>query len=379
MMKTRQRVSEGYLMNRSIIVVTVVLMTAISTMAARAELLIAAVGPMSGQYAGYGQELLWGAEMAVTHINDNGGVLGKKVDLVIADDACDAEQAVAIADKIVNDGAVFVAGHYCSHSSIPAAKVYEKAGVLMISPASTNPRLTDDGGSHVFRLCGRDDQQGIVAGDYLADVWSDQKIAILHDDSIYGKGLANATRLQLQKRGISEVMYEAYTPEKTDYLFLINKLKSNSVDVFYIGGYSTEAGLMIRQARDQDYQAQLVGGDGLANEDFWLIAGSAGEGTLITFGPDPRTNPEAAAVVETFRAQGFEPVGYTLYTYAAVQVWAQAVEKAGSLELAAVTQVLHDQQFDTVLGKIGFDEKGDVTTPSYVWYIWKNGRYVPKP
>ena len=123
-----------------------------------------------------------GAEMAVADINAAGGVLGQQVRLISVDDFCDPEQAVAAAQKLVADGVVFVVGHYCSGASIPASKVYEAAGVLQISPASTNPLLTEQGRANVFRVIGRDDAQGIVAGNYLADHWGDKKIAILHDD-----------------------------------------------------------------------------------------------------------------------------------------------------------------------------------------------------
>ena len=313
--------------------------------------------------------------MAVADINANGGVLGENVRLIVGDDACDPDQAVAIANKLVNDGVVFVAGHFCSHSSIPASKVYEKAGVLMISPGSTNPRLTDEGGDNVFRVCGRDDQQGTVAGDYLADAWADKKIAILHDGSTYGKGLADETRKQLNKRGVQEAMYEAYVPGESDYSPLVSRMQTAGIDVFYLGGYATEAALMVLEARNQDYQVQLVGGDTLTTNEFWMITGPDGEGTLMTFGPDHRESEAAREVVDRFRAQDFEPVGYTLYAYGAVQVWAQAVEKAGSLELNGVVKTLHSEEFDTVLGRIGFDEKGDVTVPGYVWYVWKDGEY----
>ena len=352
-----------------------ILMTAAYVTSAHAEILIAVAGPMTGPDAGTGEEIRQGAEMAVADINANGGVLGENVRLIVGDDACDPDQAVAVANQLVNNGVVFVAGHFCSHSSIPASKVYEKAGVLMISPGSTNPRLTDEGGDNVFRVCGRDDQQGIVAGDYLADAWADKKIAILHDGSTYGKGLADETRKQLNKRGVQEAMYEAYVPGEIDYSPLVSRMQAAGIDVFYLGGYSTEAGLIVLEARDQDHQAQLVGGDTLTATDFWMITGPAGEGVLLTFGPDHRESEAARDVVDKFRAQGFEPLGYTLYGYAAVQVWAQAVEKAGSLELDAVVKTLHSDEFDTVLGRIGFDEKGDVTAGGYVWYVWKDGEY----
>ena len=361
---------------RALLLGAAVLMV-VSVSCVRAEILIATAGPFTGQNIFRGEQIQHGAEMAVADINARGGVLGQRVELMLADDACDPGQAVAVAKKLVSDGVVFVAGHVCSHSSIPASQVYEQAGVLMISPASTNPRLTDEGGDNVFRVCGRDDQQGMVAGDYLADHWGDKSIAFLHDGSTYGEGLADETRKRLNKRGVQEAMYEAYAPGGRDYSELVSRLQAARVDVVYIGGYSAEAGLIVRQARDQGYEAQIVSGDALTNEEFWMITGPAGEGTLVTFGPDPRANAEAAPVVKQFRDQGFEPSGYTLHTYAAVQAWAQAVEKAGSLDLDAVIASLRSHAFQTVLGEIGFDTKGDVTAPGYVWYVWNNGAYVP--
>ncbi|MFQ5773911.1 MAG: branched-chain amino acid ABC transporter substrate-binding protein [Kiloniellaceae bacterium] len=343
--------------------------------AAHADIKIATVGPMTGPYASFGDQMKRGAEMAVKDLNAAGGVLGQKVVLSVEDDACDPKQAVAVANKLVSGGTVFVAGHFCSGSSIPASKVYEEEGVLQISPASTNPKLTEEGGDNVFRVCGRDDQQGIVAGNLLADEFGDKKIAILHDKTAYGKGLADETRKQLHKRGIKEAMYEAYTAQEKDYTAVVSKMKAAGIDVFYVGGYHTEAGLMIRQAREQGYNVQLVSGDALVTDEFWKITGDAGEGTLMTFSPDPRKNPEAAPVVEKFRAQNYEPEGYTLYTYGAIQAWAQAVEKAGGTDLDNVIAALRSNQFGTVLGKIGFDPKGDVTAPGYVWYVWKDGKY----
>jgi branched-chain amino acid transport system substrate-binding protein len=343
--------------------------------AANAEITIATAGPMTGQYASFGEQMRRGAEMAVADLNAAGGVLGQQLKLQIGDDACDPKQAVAVANKFASDGVVFVAGHFCSGSSIPASTVYEEEDIIQISPASTNPKLTDEGGPNVFRTCGRDDQQGTVAGDFLADKFTGKKIAILHDKTAYGKGLADETKKQLNARGITETMYEAYTAGEKDYSALVSKLKNANVDVMYLGGYHTEAGLMIRQAREQGYNVQLVSGDALVTDEYWKITGPAGEGTLMTFSPDPRKNPVAAPVVAKFKAINYEPEGYTLYTYGAIQAWAQAVEKAGSTDTAAVIKALHGNQFETVLGKIGFDDKGDVTAPGYVFYKWSNGTY----
>ena len=202
-----------------------------------------------------------------------------------------------------------------------------------------------------------------------------KKIAVLHDKTAYGKGLADETKKQLNKRGVKETMYEAYTAGEKDYTALVSKMKGAGIDVFYLGGYHTEGGLMVRQAREQSYNAQLVSGDALVTDEYWKITGKAGEGTLMTFSPDPRKNPDAAPVVEKFRKTGYEPEGYTLYTYGTVQAWVQAVAKAESTDTDKVIASLRSNKFDTVLGTIGFDNKGDVTAPGYVWYIWKDGTY----
>ena len=343
---------------------------------AMAEILIATAGPMTGQYASFGEQMKRGAEMAVADINAKGGVLGQKLKLTVGDDACDPKQAVAVANKFVSEGVKFVAGHFCSGSSIPASQVYTEEDILQISPASTNPKLTDEGGPNVFRVCGRDDQQGMVAGTFLADTYKGKNIAILHDKTAYGKGLADETKKQLNKMGVKEAMYEAYTAGEKDYSALVSKMKNAKVDVFYVGGYHTEAGLMVRQAREQGYDdVQLVSGDALMTDEFWKITGDAGAGTLMTFSPDPRKNQTAAPVVKKFRDGGYEPEGYTLYTYGAIQAWAQAVKNAGTTDTGKMIGALRSGQFDTVLGKIGFDKTGDVTAPGYVWYEWKNGTY----
>ena len=350
-------------------------MTALGVTAAKADIKISVAGPMTAQYATFGEQMKAGGTMAVKDINAAGGVLGQKVILSIEDDACDPKQAVAVANKVISEGVVFMAGHFCSGSSIPASKVYTEEGILQISPASTNPKLTEEGGPNVFRTCGRDDQQGIIAGNYLADHFGDKKIAFVHDKTAYGKGLADETLKQYRKRGKKEVMYEAYTAGEKDYSALVTKMKGAGIDVFYVGGYHTEAGLMIRQAHEQGYKPQLVSGDALVTDEYWKIAGSTAEGTLMTFSPDPRKNPVAAPVVKRFRAMNIEPEGYNLYTYGAIQAWAQAVEAAGSTNTDQVIDKLRTMQFDTVLGTISFDETGDVTAPGYVFYVWKNGKY----
>ena len=337
---------------------------------------IAIVAPITGQYASFGAQMKNGGEMAVSDINAAGGVLGKKLGLSIGDDACDPKQAVAVSNQMTGAGVKLVAGHYCSGSSIPASKVYAEGDVVQISPASTNPTFTDDrAGPNIYRVCGRDDQQGGVAGKYLASHLGDKKIAFVHDKTAYGKGLADETKKAMNEAGKQEVMYEAITAGEKDYSALVSKLKQADVDVLYFGGYHTEAGLIIRQMRDQGMHTILMGGDALITQEFWSISGDAGEGTLMTFSPDPRKNPAAAEVVKRFKDKDIEPEGYVLYTYAAIQTWKQAAEKAKSTESADVVKAMNDTEFDTVIGKFKFNEKGDPNLPPYAVYRWSNGTY----
>jgi branched-chain amino acid transport system substrate-binding protein len=337
---------------------------------------IAVVGPVTGQYASFGAQMTNGAQMAVEDINAAGGLLGKKLDLDIGDDACDPKQAVAVANQMTGNGVALVAGHYCSGSSIPASKVYAESNMVQISPASTNPAFTDDrAGPNIYRVCGRDDQQGGVAGKYLAKHFADKNIAFVHDKTAYGKGLADETLKAMNEAGKKEAMYEAITAGEKDYSALVSKLKQANIDIVYFGGYHTEAGLIIRQMRDQGMNTILMGGDALITQEFWSITGPAGEGTLMTFSPDPRKNPAAAEVVKRFKDKGIEPEGYVLYTYAAIQAWKQAADKAKSVESADVVKALNDTEFDTVIGKFKFNEKGDPNLPPYAVYRWSNGTY----
>ena len=352
-----------------------VLLLPFLSVAAQADITIAVVGPMTGQYAAFGEQLRRGAEAAVADLNAKGGVLGQKLKLEVGDDACDPKQAVAVANQMANKKVVFIDGHFCSGSSIPASDVYKEEGMLQISPASTNPKFTERKYWNTFRTCGRDDQQGEVAGNYIAKHFKNVNVAILHDKTAYGKGLADETKKQMHKRGKKEAMYEACTAGEKDYSALVSKMKAAKIGLIYLGGYHTEAGLIVRQAKQQGMKAILMGGDALVTDEFWSITGPAGEGTLMTFSPDPQKNPVAKPLVDKFLKQGYKPEGYTLYSYGTVQAWAQAATKAKSTKGSDIAKILKAGKFDTVLGTFGFDGKGDVTAPGYVLYVWKNGTY----
>jgi branched-chain amino acid transport system substrate-binding protein len=352
--------------------------TALAASTAWADITIAVVGPITGQYAAFGEQMKKGAEMAVADLNAAGGINGEKVVLEVGDDACDPKQAVAVANQMVSKGVKFIAGHFCSGSSIPASKVYEEEGILQITPASTNPKFTDEGGWNVARVCGRDDAQGVVAGTFLAKNYKDKKIAIIDDKTAYGKGLADETRKNLNAAGVKEAMDESYTAGEKDYTALVSKLKEGAIDVVYVGGYHTEAGLILRQLREQGSQALMVSGDALVTDEFWSITGPAGEGTIMTFAPDPQKFDSAKAVVEKFKASGYNPEGYTLYTYAAVQAYDQAVKAVGGADdnKKLAEWLRAGNTLKTVLGDITLNDKGDIKDAKYVWYSWHDGKYA---
>jgi branched-chain amino acid transport system substrate-binding protein len=343
-----------------------------------AEVLLGSAYARTGKMAWFAEQQERAIDMAVSQINADGGILGQTVKIVVADDYCDAEQAVAAANKLVADGVDVVIGHNCSGAAIPASKVYADAGVLMITATATNPIITDQGFRQTFRMVGRDTLQGEMAAAYLAKHWAEQKIAILHEGEGYGRGLAEATKAELNRRGVKEAIYEQITPGQADYSETLAKLEAAGIDVLFYGGYQPEAALLIRQARDRGYDLQLIGSDALVTDYFWRVAGPAAVGVRFVSMADPRSNKEAAATVEKFRADGYEPEGFTLYNYAAVQVWAQAVNKAGTFETDTVAEMLRTQQFETVLGRIGFDDRGDVTGyQPFAWYVWQDGDYAP--
>jgi len=343
---------------------------------AQAELVIAVAGPMTGQYASFGQQMKGGAEQAVADLNAKGGINGEQIRLVVGDDVCDPKQAVAVANQFAGEGVKFVAGHFCSGSSIPASAVYADEQIIQISPGSTNPKFTDERPSDgIFRVCGRDDQQGEVAGAYLMDHYGDKKVAFINDKTAYGQGLADATQAVYERLGGKPVMSESYTAGEKDYSAMVSKLKQAGVEVLYVGGYHTEAGLIKRQMKEQGMDTILMSGDALVTDEYWAITGDAGEGTLMTFSPDPRKNEVAKPVVDELIAAGKTAEGYALYTYAAVQIYADAVTAAGSTDYAPVVAALNAGDFKTVLGDLKFNDKGDVTLPGYMMYEWKSGKY----
>jgi len=348
----------------------------LTSLPAHADITIGLAGPMTGSYAALGDQPRRGVIEAIADINAKGGVNGEKLVLDSEDDACDPKQAVNVANQFASKGIKFVVGHACSGSSIPAAKVYNEENILMITPISTNPALTDAGYKTIFRVCGRDDQQGVVQAKYITKHFPTAKVAVIHDNSTAGRGQAEVIKKTLNEAGVKEALFDVYTPGEHDYSSLVSKLKAANIGVLAIGGYHTEAGLITRQIKQQGANIQVIGGDALVTDEFWSITGPAGEGVLMSFEPDARNTPEAKPVVEAFRKTGYEPEGYTLYGYAAVQAIVEGIKRAGTPDPIKVAAALRQAPMQTVIGKIGFDAKGDVTGSSYVVYRWHDGKYA---
>jgi len=321
--------------------------------------------------------------MAVKDINAAGGVNGEQIKLEIGDDQCDPKQAPIVANDLVAKGVVFVAGHFCSGSSIPASEVYMEEGVLQMTPASTNPAFTEGpaakGVKTIFRTCGRDDKQGSFAGPWMAKTYAGKKVAILDDKSAYGQGLANETQKNMEGAGLKTAVRDTYTQKEKDFSALITKLKSSGVEAVYIGGYHNDVGLMVRQAREQGFNAAFISADALNTAEFWSISGPAGEGLRYSDGASAVNLDSAKAVVEKFRAGSYEPEGYTLNSYAAIQAWAAAANIAKSTDGAKVAEALHGNKIDTVLGGLTWDAEGDLTEVNYAWYVWHDGKAVQEP
>ncbi len=341
------------------------------------EIKIGVAGPHTGAYAAFGEQLWKGATQAIEDINAAGGINGAKLVAVKGDDACEPKQAVNVANRLIEqDEVVAVVGHFCSSSSIPASAIYYDADVLMVTPASTNPTVTDRGLDTVMRVCGRDDRQGIVAGNYIADELAAERVVVIHDKDTYGQGLADATLAQLNARGTNVVLYEGLTRGEKDFNSLVTKIRSLSPDVVYFGGLHNEAGPLLRQLRDEGVDAWFISGPGIVSDDFVKATGGPEflTKTLMTFGADPRnekSNPAGAKLVERFRDAGYEPEGFTLYAYVAIQVMAEAIKaNEGETSGSVLADWAKANGANTVMGRKDFDDKGDLTVSDYVMYRW---------
>jgi len=339
-----------------------------------ATIKIGVAGPMTGDQSKMGVDMKNGAEMAIKEWNQKGGALGKKIALLVEDDQHDPKQAVSVANKLVNAGITGIIGHFNSSASIPASSVYNKAKIPMITPASTNPQLTEQGFSNVFRVCGRDDQQGLVAATFVADVLKLKKVAVLHDKTTYGQGLADEFVKALGNR-VAVAGYNGISQEDKDFRAVLTALKGKGAELLYFGGIYPQGGLIIKQARELGINIPFMSGDGVIDQKFIEIAGPASEGSYLTFSPDPERLGSAKDFLKSYKAGYGEPGPYSIYAYDAANVMLRAIETAKTTEGAAVSKTIHEMRHTGALGELQWDEKGDVLRSPYVVWITKNGKF----
>ena len=335
--------------------------------AAPEPILIGVPAPMTGPNTQYGDELKAGVLTAIETLNAAGGLNGRLYQPVLIDDACEPKQAVPAANRVINSGAKFAVAHVCSGVTVPAAKIYEEEGIVAITPGATAPQVTDNlKGRYFFRTIGRDDQQGPFAASFIVARLNAQTIVVLHDKQTYGAGVAQHVKASLEKLGANIALYDGINAGDSDYSAVITKLKTIKPDVVFFGGYPPEMGLLLRQAKEQGLQTQFMGAEGAFNQSLVEIAGPALEGMLFTYPADFSARAENQAIVQAFeKAQRPANGAYQMPAYAAVQVLHESMKAVGT-DPKKVAEYMHSNRFDTVIGPVAFDRKGDLKNFDFV-------------
>lgn len=336
-------------------------------------------GPHSGDLASYGIPTIKAAELVVKEINAKGGVLGKKVELLVEDDVCKPEVATNTATKLVSEGADVVLGHICSGATKAALGIYKDSSIVVMSPSATNPALTQSGDyPNFFRTIASDDAQARLEVDFALDVLKLKKIAVLHDKGDYGKGLAEFAKGFLEKDPRAEVvLYEGITPGAVDYTAVVQKIKRKKAEAVIFGGYHPEASKIVSQMRKKRMKTIFISDDGVMDDTFIKVAQKYAEGVYATGPMDVSSNAMAMKAnndhKDTYKA---DPGAFFLNAYAAGLALLNAVENAGSTDYNAVTNALRTKGVDTPLGKIMFDDRGDAIGVGFSMYQVQNGKYV---
>jgi len=369
--------------------VLLILTLCISTnvLAQKEPVVIGLQGPLTGAVAVEGEMAKQCVETAVRMVNEKGGILdGRMIKIELVDDACQPRAGALAAMKLVSMREVVAAiATYGSSVQQPASDIYEKFKMVNIGYGSTNTNLSERGLKYFFRTCGRTDTQGIFFAEKVVPYFDAKRVAVIHDNTTFALGLAEEARKALLAAGEAElVFFDAITPGESDYTVPLTKLRETNPDIFYFTGYFPEAGLIIRQAREIGIDAIFVGGDAAINEDFIRIAGleyAAGcymtQEALIQY----FTNPEAMEFKEKYQeAYGNLPSSpWSVYAADALMVLAEAIDKTGSTDSDVLVDYLKNEmeEFPSITGPIGFDEKGDrVGTSINLYKVNNDGSYA---
>ncbi len=339
---------------------------------------LGAGGVISGDLAPYGISAVRGYEIAVEDINAKGGVLGKKLELLVGDDVCKPEVAVNMATKLVSDGAQFIVGHVCSGSTIAANKIYKDAGLVVISPASTNDDLTLKGEHpNFFRTISYDGAQATLMTAFVKNELKAKKIALIHDKGDYGKGQMELARKNFEAMGgVEIVLFEGVTTGAVDYTAIVQKIKRSKAEVTMWGGYHSDASKIVQLLKKKRVKTTFFGGDGIIGDNFTTLAGKYAEGVYATGPNDTSSNPLYIELTKKHQKKyGEDPGTFFHNAYACVQAFANAAEKAGSLDQGKLKAALKANKIQSPLGEIGFDEKGDVIGAGFSVYKVIDGKY----
>jgi branched-chain amino acid transport system substrate-binding protein len=338
---------------------------------------LAIAGPMVGNSFSIGIQYNAGVTAAVQTLPD-GLLLGKKLNIKTYDDKCNTAIAEKVAQDLVLENPAVVIGHSCSMATLVAAPIYARHKLLQITPASTNPQITEIGIGTIFRMIGRDDVQGKLAAERIATHYAGKKVGIFYFTGGYSRGLTQTAIDALEKQGIKPVHASLGIVSAASYGENIQDLIDAGVEVLYLVGGGLDSGVFMRQVRQMDAPFDVISSDTLVSKVFIETAGAAGEGVPFTFPPEAAELSTAKPAVAAIKKLGHEPAGYTLFAYAATQTWIEGVRRANSFDAELVAAAIRQAPIETVLGEVSFDAKGDIHTayPAFSWYVWKRGKRV---
>ncbi|PKR90230.1 hypothetical protein CXZ10_02240 [Pleomorphomonas diazotrophica] len=354
----------------------VAVLTAVPFSHARADVVIGIAGPMGGSFADIGRDIKAGVEIAVATANARGGIDGEKIRTVSVDDKCEAETGAAVANQLLGKGVKAVVGHACTAAALPAGRVYAEAGVLFLSPAATNPRLTDEKiGTGVFRLAIRSDREGRAIAEYLKASFKGKRVAFVHDGSVYGQGLVEQAAKLFADDGGAVAMTESFTPGEKSQNNLIGKIQDAAVSAVVMGALQADAAVIAGEVRARGLDAALIGNEALALSEFKALAGEAAEGAVFFLPTVDKSRPEAVNLLLALEERQLMPTDTIFTAHAATEAAIAAL--ANGEDLPAEAAFLRKPGANTVLGKVVFDGKGDWRGATYVPQVWRGGAFVP--
>lgn len=339
------------------------------------EIKIGVAGPITGGLAAFGEQIQHGAQIAIDEINQQGGLLGEKLVLVSEDDQCDPKQAHIAATKLVGEKVAVVFGHWCSASSMAASSVYAEDDIVQIDVGSLLMKFTQQGFQNLFRVSTSSKTFAEVIGHYTTTHNPKANIAIVTDQPAVTQELTEELKSFFAKTDNKIVAVEQIRGGEKDFSAVIDKLKTSKAEVIICSCYTIEAGLLARQMADKNYSTYYYGWDTFNSPDFLAIIAGAKTDKIVSIDyARPSASPMLQHLVAELQKRQWPAETTTFLTYASVQIFANAVKEAHSLETSKVAKALHDSTANTLLGPVGFDAYGERKNPLFATYQWVGGK-----